>query len=146
MPREKIFIIIWFVAVALLSFFVGSSIKQANQAGYPKGTIIETYKSLPAEFPSDILAERYLLKDAAVVKYPGGGVDISLSYVSPQSLVSSLVLYSNHLKEIGWSIKTQKLLPDSGIISVAKDNAEMNITFIPKSNGTELSFSYKKTK
>jgi hypothetical protein len=66
--------------------------------------------------------------------------------VSPQSLAASLVLYSNQLKEIGWSIKTQKFLSDSGIISASKDNTEMNITFIPKGNGTEFSFSYKKTK
>lgn len=146
MLDKKVFIIIsWGILVAILAFFAGSYLKQ-NKTGYPKGTVIETYESLPPDLPSDILAEKYPVKDISLTKYPKGGEDIYLSYVSPKILNDVVSLYADHLWATGWSIKTQKNQSDLGVISAVKDNMEMSITFLPKDSGTELNLIYKRAK
>lgn len=139
-------IVIGCIIIAFSAFIAGSFIRRASQAGYPAGTVIETYKSFPPGLPPEILAESFPLKSVAVVKYPDGGESASFSYFSAQSTASVVNLYGSKLRDSGWSVRSEELQFGSAVVSAAKDSAEMNITFIPSSGGTELNFLYKKSK
>lgn len=141
-PINKIVIIVVVLVLILTGFYF--IFNRQKNLPYPRGTKIENFKDFPEGFPKEVVLEKRPLQAANAVKYPDGKQDITVAYISEKPLVELLRQYAEILKRNNWTVKANRIMKGSGAILASKDAGELTITIAPVSDGTMVTFSYKK--
>lgn len=111
---------------------------------YPAGTQLQASTTAPSDFPQDVLREQYAIEKATTVTYPDGKTNITVSYLSENSIFNLLSLYTKYFQESYWKMQSSQLLQNSGVVVAKNEIGEIAVTMAPAKSGTgsKVTFSY----
>ena len=126
-----LFLIFCLAAVAM--FVLVASRGKKNGSGqqavavnpYPAGTQLQATSTLPSNFPKDVLREQYPVEKSTIVNYPDGRTNVTVSYLSPNTVFSLLSVYTEYFKSSYWKMQSSELLQNSGVV-VAKNVGDLS--------------------
>lgn len=147
----------WTMIILLTILVVGSLVYKVaikgklGQVGkstinpYPAGTSIQNPVSLPAEFPQDVIREKYKLDKVNTVTYPDGKTVITVAYTSENQVFGLLSIYTQYFKQSPWTLLSSQLAQESGVVVAKNEVGQMTVTIAPakEGQGSRVTFSYQ---
>lgn len=111
---------------------------------YPKGTSVELYNDIPADFPREVVLENEPITHADSVKTPEGREQIVISYTSKKGVADvANNVYLAKLPAQGWDVTSNRVSPKIAFIQAVQGRKKVLITIAPfGTNQSMITFQY----
>lgn len=113
--------------------------------GYPAGTTVSLYDTVPPQLPRDLMVENFPLEYSGVVASPDGREQVTVSYKSDSSIPEAIQLYQDTLNKNKWKAQGKADSYVYGTIIAVKDGKSALISFsIAGDLKTLVTYQYEK--